>query len=151
MKLINNKMYLGLVLFGLFNILLGALERLHIIPASSANPGIPSIVSGIIILTIGLYLSRKPELEVMPDERTKRRDMKVSAGAFLTVLLYVVFLTLIDVLWSANLINPGQFFLFLPRPSDITQIFPRYMSIISVAIISWVALTLYYNRKGDIE
>ena len=62
MELIRNKRYLGLALFGLFNILLGALERLHIIPASGANPGIP---------------------------------------------------------------NTGQFFLFLPRPSDITQIFPE--------------------------
>jgi hypothetical protein len=151
MELIRNKRYLGLALFGLFNILLGALELLHVIPSSgTTTPVIPSIISGIIILALGLYLSRKPEAEVMPDERIKRRDMKVFTVTFLIVFLYVIFLTLIDVLWSAGLINLGDFFLFLPRPSDITQIFPRYMSIISVAIISWVALTVYYNKKGDV-
>ncbi len=149
MKLINNKRYLVLVLIGLFNILLGTLERLNIIPTSSANSGFGSIIGGLIIFIIGLYLSRKSETEVMPDERTKRRDMKVFTGAFLIILLYVVLLMLIDVLWSANLINIGQFFLFLPRPSDITQIFPRYMSIVSVALISWVALIVYYNKKDD--
>jgi hypothetical protein len=151
MRIIKNKRYLVLVFIGLFNILLGALESLNLIPTSRANTGFGSIVGGLIVLAIGLYLSRKPEMEVMPDERTKRRDMKVFTAAFLIVFLYVIFLMLIDVLWSANLINLGQFFLFLPRPSDITQIFPRDMSIISVAIISWVALTVYYDKKGDIE
>jgi hypothetical protein len=151
MELIRNKRYLALVFFGLFNILLGALERLNIIPASSPNPGFASIVAGVIILVIGLYLSRKPETEVMPDERTKMRGMKAYTATFLITFLYVVFLALVDVLWSVNLINLGDSFIFLPRPSDFTQIFPRYMSIISVALISWVALTVYYNRKGDIE
>lgn len=151
MKLITNKRYLVLIFIGLFNILLGALERLNIIPRSGANAGFGYIVGGLIVLIIGLYLSRKPEAEVIPDERIKRRDMKVYTVAFLIVFLYVIFLMLIDVLWSANLIDLGDFFLFLPRPSEITQIFPRYMAIISVAIISWVALTVYYNKKGDID
>jgi hypothetical protein len=151
MKIINNKMYLGTVLFGLFEILFGALERLNIIPASGPDVGLPNIVAGLIILAIGLYLSRKPESEVMIDERIRKRAMKVYAAAFLITFLYVIFLMLFDVLWSVGLINPGQFFLFLPRPSDITQIFPRYMSILFVAVISWVALTVYYNKKGDAE
>jgi hypothetical protein len=151
MKIIKNKRYLVLVFIGLFNILLGTLERLNLIPTSRANAGFGYIVGGLIVLAIGLYLSRKPEMEVMPDERTKNRDMKVFTVAFLIVFLYVIFLMMIDVLWSVKLIDLGDFFLFLPRPSDITQIFPRYMSIISVAIISWVALTVYYDKKGDIE
>ena len=82
MKLINNKMYLVLVFMGLFNILLGAFERLKIIPSSSANPGIPLIVAGIIILSIGLYYSRKPEREVMLDERIKSRQLRLLGGRF---------------------------------------------------------------------
>jgi hypothetical protein len=151
MELIRNKRYLGLVFFGLFNILLGALERLNIIPTSYANAGFGYIVGGLVVLAIGLYLSRKPETEVMHDERTKKRDMKTYTVTFLITFLYLIFLMLFDVLWSANLINLGDFFLFLPRPSDITQIFPRYMSILFLALISWVSLTVYYNRKGDIK
>jgi hypothetical protein len=152
MELIRNKRYLGLVFFGLFEILLGVAQHLKIIPSSGAGtPGIPSIVAGLFILAIGLYLSRKPDIEAMPDERTRKRDMKVFTGAFAIVFIYVISLMLIDVLWATRIINLGDFFLFLPRPSDITQIFPRYMSILFVALIAWVALTVYYNKKSDLE
>ncbi|MCZ7355470.1 MAG: hypothetical protein O8C66_13290 [Candidatus Methanoperedens sp.] len=151
MKIINNKIYLGTVLFGLFNILFGALERLNIIPPSGPNPGLPSIVAGMIILAIGLYLSRKPESEVMIDERIRKRAMKANTAAFLITFLYVVFLMLFDMLWSVNLINLGDSFLGFPSPGDFTHLFPRYMSIILVAIISVTALGIYYNKKGDVE
>ena len=149
MKLINNKIYLGTVLFGLFCILLGALERLNIIPSPGPDPGLPSIVAGMIILAIGLYLSRKPETEIMIDERIRKRAMKAYTAAFLITLLYVVFLMLFDVLWSVNLINLGDSFLGFPSPGDVTRIFPRYLSIIFVAIISVIALGIYYNKKGE--
>lgn len=150
MKLIGNKNYLFFVFYGIFSILLGVSEQLHIIPATGATPGLSQIVVGIIFLAIGLYLSRKPESEVMIDERIRKRDMKVYTGAFRAVLLYVTFLTLMDVLWSANQIDLGDFFLIFSRP-DITIIFSRYTSIIGVAVISVVALRVYFDRKGDVE
>jgi len=143
MELIRNKRYLVFVFFGLFEILLGVAQHLKIIPSSGAGtPGIPSIVAGLFILVIGLYLSRKLDIEAMPDERTRKRDMKVFTGAFAIVFIYVISLMLIDVLWAARIINLGDFFLFLPRPSDITQIFPRYISILFLALISWVSLSI---------
>jgi LPXTG-motif cell wall-anchored protein len=149
MKLIRNKNYLFFVLFGIVSILLGAVERLQILPATGGTPGLSQIIVGIIFLAAGLYLSRKPESEVVIDERIRKRDMKVYTGAFLAVLIYVTFLALMDVLWSANLIDLGDFFLIFPRP-DIKSIFSRYMSIIGVAIISVAALRVYFNRKSDV-
>ncbi|MDP3103492.1 MAG: hypothetical protein Q8M95_02670 [Candidatus Methanoperedens sp.] len=147
--MIRNKNYLFFVSFGIVYILLGASERLHIIPATGGTPGLSQIVVGTIFLAIGLYLSRKPESEVVIDERIRKRDMKVYTGAFRAVLIYVTFLTLMDVLWSSNQIDLGDFFLIFPRP-DITMIFSRYTSIIGVAVISVVALRVYFDRKGDV-
>ncbi len=149
MKLIRNKNYLFFVFYGIISILLGVVEW-HGATATGENPVSSQIIVGTLFLAIGLYLSRKPESEVLIDERIKKRDMKVSTGAFAAVLIYVTFLALMDVLWSSNLINLGDFFLIFPRP-DITLIFSRYMSIIGVAIISVAALRVYYNRKGDIK
>jgi hypothetical protein len=148
MKLINNKNYMFFVFYGITSILIGVFIRLN-------NPmdrtyGFSQIIVGILFLAAGLYLSRKSESEVMIDERIKKRDMKVYAGAFTAVLFYVTFLALMDVLWSANLINLGDFFLIFPRP-DITSTFSRYMSIIGVAVIFVVAFRVYFNRKCEVE
>ena len=87
----------------------------------------------------------------MPDERTIKRDMKVQSSVFGIILAYVTLLALMDASWSSNLINMGDFFLIFSRPEDMSVLFSRYMSIIFVALISVVALTFYYNKKGDLE
>ena len=148
MKLINNKNYMFFVFYGITTILIGVFIRLN--NPTDITYGFSQIIVGILFIAIGLYLSRKPESEVVIDERIKKRDMKVYAGAFTALLVYVTFLTLMDVLWSANLINLGDFFFIFPRP-DITLIFSRYTSIIGVAVISVVALRVYFNRRGDVE
>lgn len=151
MKIINNKRYLVFVMLGLVNILIGLSEMLKIIPYSgTATPGVSMIGSGIFVLAIGLYLSRTPESKAMPDERTKKRDMKVHSGALGIVLAYVTILTLMDALWSSNTINLGGFFLIFNHPGDMSVLFSRYMSIIFVAIVSVVVLTVYLDKKGDV-
>ncbi len=150
MKLIKNKNYLFFVFYGIVSILLGAVEWLHGASATDGTPGLSQIIAGTLFLVAGLYLSGKPESEVLIDERIKKRDIKASAGAFAAVIIYVTVPTLMDVLWSAKLINLGDFFLIFSRP-DITMIFSRYTSIIAVAIISVSALRIYFNRKGDVE
>ncbi|HJH31232.1 MAG TPA: hypothetical protein C5S50_03380 [Methanosarcinaceae archaeon] len=151
MKLVNNKRYTVLLVLGLVNITIGLAEMLKIIPyPGTATPGVSMMGSGIFILIIGLYLSRSPELESIPDERTMKRDMKVQSSTFGVILAYVTLLALVDASWSSNLINMGDFFLIFSRPEDMSVLFPRYMSIIFVAIISVVALTFYYNKKGDL-
>ncbi len=151
MKLINNKRFTVLLVLGLVNILIGLAEMLKIIPYSgTATPGVSMIGSGIFVLAIGLYLSRTPESKAMPDERTKKRDMKVHSGALGIVLAYVTLLALMDTLWSSNIINFGGFFLIFNKPGDISIHFSRYMSIIFVAVVSVVALTVYLDRKGDV-
>ena len=152
MKLINNKRYTVLLFLGFINIMIGLAEMVEIIPHSgTTTPGVSMIGAGIIILIIGLYLSRTPESESMPDERTMKRDMKVHSGAFGMILAYVTLLALMDAIWYSNSINMGDFFLIFSRPEDMSVLFSRYMSIIFVAIISVVALTLYYNKKGNLE
>jgi len=152
MKFINNKRYTLLLVLGLVNIMIGLAEMLKIIPHSgTTTPGVSMIGAGIIILIIGLYLSRTPESESMPDERTMKRDMKVQSTTFGIILAYVTLLLLMDVSWSSNSINMGDFFLIFSRPEDMSVLFSRYMSIIFVSIISVVALTFYYNKKGDLE
>jgi len=152
MKLINNKRYTVLLFLGFINIMIGLAEMLEIIPHSgTTTPGVSMIGAGIIILIIGLYLSRTPESESMPDERTMKRDMKVQSSAFGIILAYVTLLALMDAIWYSNSINMGDFFLIFSRPENMSVLFSRYMSIIFVAIISVVALTLYYNKKGNLE
>jgi len=148
MKLINNKNYMFFVFYGITSILIGIFVRLN--NPTDRTYGFSQIIVGILFLAAGLYLSRKPESEVVIDERIKKRDMKVYAAAFTAVLIYVTFLALMDVLWSVNLINLGDFFLIFPRP-DITSTFSRYMSIIGVAVISVVAFRVYFNRKCEVE
>ncbi len=152
MKLINNKRYTFLLVLGLMNIMIGLAEMLGIIPHSgTTTPGVSMMGAGIIILIIGLYLSRTSESESMPDERTMKRDMKVHSGAFGIILAYVILLALMDAIWYSNLINMGDFFLIFSRPEDMSVIFSRYMSIIFLAIISVAALTFYYDKKGDLK
>lgn len=146
MKLIKNKNYLFFVFYGITSILIGVFIRLN--DPKDITYGFSQIIVGILLLAIGLYLSRKPVSEVVIDERIKKRDMKMYASSLTAVLIYVTFLALMDVLWSANLIDPGDFFLIFPRP-DITLIFSRYMSIIGVAVISVAAFGIYYNKKGE--
>ena len=152
MKLINNKRYTVLLFLGFINIMIGLAEMLEIIPHSgTTTPGVSMIGAGIIILIIGLYLSRTPESESMPDERTMKRDMKVHSGAFGIILAYVTLLALMDAIWYSNSINMGDFFLIFSRPENMSVLFSRYMSIIFVAIISVGALTFYYNKKGNLK
>ena len=152
MKLINNKRYTVLLGLGLANIIIGLAEMLKIIPHSgTTTPGVSMMGAGIIILIIGLYLSRTSESDSMPDERTMKRDMKVHSGAFGIILAYVILLALMDAIWSSDLINMGDFFLIFSRPENMSVLFSRYMSIIFMAVISVVALTFYYNKKGDLE
>lgn len=148
MKLINNKKYIFFVFYGITTILIGVFVRLN--DPTDRTYGFSQIIIGILFLAIGLYLSRKPEFEVVIDERIKKRNMKMYASAFTAVLIYVTLLALMDVLWSANLINLGDFFLIFPRP-DITSTFSRYMSIIGIAVISVAAFGIYYSKKDDVE
>ena len=152
MKIINNKRYTVFLVLGLVNILIGLAEIFKIIPYSgTSTPGGSMIGSGIIVLLIGYYLSRTPESKAMPDERTKKRDMKVHSGALGIVLAYVTLLTLMDALWASNRINFGGFFLIFNHPGDMSVVFSRYISIIFVAIVSVVVLTVYLEKKGDFE
>ena len=152
MKLINNKRYTFLLMLGVLDIMIGLAEMLKIIPYSgTSTPGVSMTVAGTIILIIGLYLSRIPESESMPDERTMKRDLKVQSSTFGIILAYVILLALMDASWSSNLINMGNFFLIFSRPENMSVLFSRYMSIIFVAAISLVGLTFYYNKKGDVE
>jgi hypothetical protein len=152
MKLINNKRYTFFLILGLFDIMIGLAKMLKIIPYSgTATPGVSMIVAGIIFLITWLYLSRTTESESMPDERTIKRDLKVQSSTFGIILAYVILLALMDAIWYSNLINMGDFFLIFSRPEDMSGLFLRYMSIIFVAIISVVALTFYYNKKGDLK
>ncbi|MBW6470884.1 MAG: hypothetical protein K0A90_06660 [Methanosarcinaceae archaeon] len=152
MKLINNKRYTFFLVLGILDIMIGLAEMLEIIPHSgTTTPGVSMIVAGIIILVIGLYLSRTSESDSMLDERTMKRDMKVQSSTFGIILAYVTLLLLMDVSWSSNSINMGDFFLIFNRPEDMSVLFSRYISIIFVAIISVVALTFYYNKKGGLR
>ncbi len=78
MKLIRNKNYLFFVFYGIISILLGVVEW-HGATATGENPVSSQIIVGTLFLAMGLYLSRKPESEVLIDERIKKRDMKVSS------------------------------------------------------------------------
>jgi len=139
MKLINNKRYTVLVFLGLINIMIGLAEMLKIIPHSgTTTPGVSMIGAGIIILIIGLYLSRTPESDSMPDELESDERTQKIAGKAAQNTIVVIIVTLAVIGWGHIL--------------DLFKL--ETLAVVSVVffalMISMIGFLKYYNSK-DIQ
>lgn len=93
--------------------------------------GIGLVVSGLVLITAGLYGATKPEIEIRLDERMRRIDEK--AGYF---ALWIMVGTTTVLFW-VSIYSPDRL-----RTTDILLL------LMLIGIYSYFIIHFYYNRKG---
>jgi len=91
------------------------------------------IVAGMLIFTILLHATTKPETELVADERIARINERAGNSAYWMVLISMTILFGSDRAWSIGI-----------------EIADMYYAAMFVGIISRNLLRWYYNRKGDV-
>jgi len=86
---------------------------------------------GLIMLGSALYAMRRPETEVLPDERTERNSQKVGYAAFWIIVMSGGLMLLADERGLCNLELRGAL-----------------SAILLIGVFSFVILGWYYNRIG---
>ena len=92
--------------------------------------GMGIVLSGLLLIFIGIYWARKPKTE-LPDERYMRINEKAGYNAFWTTIGILAVLTYVDFYYPLGL-NFREFFLI----------------VVGVGIFSFHVHRFYYNRKG---
>ena len=129
MKIRKDKDVLQFLGIGLGVALLGILMCLFLHPHAI---GFGFILTGLIILIIGLNAATKPKTDIMIDERCARINEKAGYGAFwITILTMAIF-------WYADI--------FLKLSIEYKQV---YSTIICIGLVSLFLLQVYYNKKGE--
>ncbi len=127
MKFRQDKDILQFLGMGLGVILLGIVMCLFLHPHGI---GFGFILTGVIILIIGLYTATKPKTDIMMDERYTRINEKAGYNAFWTTILTM------GILWYADI--------FLKLSIEYKDV---YSLIICVGVVSFVIFRIYYNKK----
>jgi len=89
------------------------------------------ILVGLIMLGSALYAMRRPETEVMPDERTEKNDQRAGYAAFWIIVMSGGLLLLADERGLCDL-----------------EIRGALSATILIGVFSFVILGWYYNRIG---
>jgi uncharacterized membrane protein len=132
MKIKNKKdaLVIGGLLAGTVTVLGGIINCLHSYDFKHCS----LIWVGLLILGSALYAMRRPETEVLPDERVTRINEKAGYVAFWLVLILITLLFWSDRTWSIGI-----------------ELVDMYYAAMSVGIISWSVLRWYYNKKGALS
>jgi uncharacterized membrane protein len=131
MKIRNKKdaLVVGGLMAGTVLVLEGTIDCLHggdIVHCFLVNN---SIWSGLILLAYALYNMRRPETEVLPDERTEKNNQRAGYAAFWIILVSAGLMLLTDERGLCNL-----------------EIRGALSTTISIGMFPFVILGWYYNR-----
>ena len=129
MKIRNNKeaLVVGGLLAGIVMVLGGIISCLH---SGDFKHGF-LIWVGLIMLGSALYNMRRPETEVLPDERTEKNGQRAGYAAFWIIVMSGGLLSLADERGLCDLEVRGAL--------SVT---------ILIGVFSFVILGWYYNRRG---
>ena len=93
--------------------------------------GMGIVLSGLMLIFIGIHWARKPKTEIPSDERYIRINEKAGSNAFWTTIGILAVLTYVDFYYPLGL-NFREFFLI----------------VVGVGMFSFHVHRFYYNRKG---
>lgn len=93
--------------------------------------GMGIVLSGLMLIFIGIHWARKPKTEIPSDERYIRINEKAGFNAFWTTIGILAVLTYVDFYYPLGL-NFREFFL----------------TVVGVGMFSFHVHRFYYNRKG---
>ena len=93
--------------------------------------GMGIVLSGVMLIFIGIHWARKPKTEIPSDERYIRINEKAGSNAFWTTIGILAVLTYVDFYYPLGL-NFRDFFLI----------------VVGVGMFSFHVHRFYYNRKG---
>ncbi|MCX9025661.1 MAG: DUF2178 domain-containing protein [Candidatus Methanoperedens sp.] len=130
-----------MILFGLINIAYKKSIGIH-------SSGYAFI--GILWFLYYLHISKKSKTEILTDEREIRIREKSAYKALQITLAYIMILSAIDMVFGA-LGYYGNNFMFFMTEEDLIRSVLRLTSILSIIVVSWVLLILYYGKKEELN
>ena len=130
MKFRKDKDILQFVAFGIFFLLLGCILGYFVPSLFFIWAG--AIISGVVMIIMGIYVSSRPKAQLLSDERTNKNMYRAGYNAFWIILLVIAILNMFEFAMPATI-----------KYLDASTV------IMLAGVYSFLIFRWFYNKKGD--